>query len=53
MNEIKPTKSINDLLNFESDSDLGEQLTVTPTTEAEDYTGSMKQIRVKAESGLD
>ena len=27
---IKPTKSINDLLNFESDSDLGEQQTMTP-----------------------
>merc|ERR1711911_427042 len=30
---IKPTKSINDLLNFESDSDLGEQQTVTPPVE--------------------
>ena len=33
---IKPTKSINDLLNFESDSDLGEPNTMTPTTEAEE-----------------
>ena len=32
---IKPTKSINDLLNFESDSDLGEQQTVTPPVEKE------------------
>lgn len=32
---IKPTKSINDLLNFESDSDLGEQQTMTPPVEVE------------------
>ena len=32
---IKPTKSINDLLNFESDSDLGEQQTMTPPLEVE------------------
>lgn len=52
---IKPTKSINDLLNFESDSDLGEQLTVTPTTEAEDsfhYEPNYKMMHEELEKEL-
>ena len=52
---IKPTQSINDLLNFESDSDLGEQLTVTPTTEAEDsfhYEPNYKMMHEELEKEL-
>ena len=52
---IKPTKSINDLLNFESDSDLAEQLTVTPTTEADDsfhYEPNYKMMHDELEKEL-
>ena len=52
---IKPTKSINDLLNFESDSDLGEPQTITPTTEAEDsfnYEPNYKMMHEELEKEL-
>lgn len=40
---IKPTKSINDLLNFESDSDLGEQQTMTLVKNLACFNGQFRE----------